>query len=69
MRRFLISFQNLLLFVILALWHRTPFHLWSLAWHKIQEEHVAQVRRGVWELKKRGEVRQDKDGRLWINKR
>lgn len=66
MIRFFISCQNLILFVILALWHRTPFHLWGLAWREIQAEHVAQVHKGVWELKKRGKVHEDKEGRLRI---
>ena len=57
--------HNLTLFIILALWHGTPVHLWPRAWHEVQADHQAQVHKAVWELKKAGEIYQDKEGYLW----
>ena len=61
----MVKLRNLILFVSLALWHGTPFYLWTKAWRDIQAEHLAQVRKMVWELKCQGKVYQDKDGFLW----
>jgi hypothetical protein len=64
----MMQIRNLLLFIILALWNGTPFHLWPYAWREVQAEHLAQVRKTVWELKKQGHVREDREGRLWSKK-
>ena len=62
---FRIQVQNFILFVTIALWRGTPFHLWPRAWREVEAEHRAWVHKGVWELKKQGRVREDKEGRLW----
>jgi hypothetical protein len=68
MRLRIVFFRNLILFVSLALWRGTPFHLWPRAWREVEAEHRAQVHKAVWELKKQGRIRQDREGRLWSNK-
>jgi hypothetical protein len=66
MRLLLTQARNLVLFVSLALWRGTPFHLWGKAWRGVQAAHRASVRKAVWELKCAGKVREDKNGLLWI---
>ncbi len=61
----MVRLRNLLLFAICALWKGTPFHLWRQVYRDIEAEHLAQVRKAVWELKKAGKVWEDEDGRLW----
>lgn len=65
----MIKLRNLILFTVLALWHGTPFHLWSRAWQECLAEHQAQVHKVLWELKKRGLVYEDKEGRLFAKRR
>ncbi len=64
----LIRIRNLILFILYALWYGTPFRLWGIARKEIEVEHLAQVRKTVWELKKEGRVREDNEGRLWANR-
>lgn len=63
----MIKIRNSILFILYALWHGLPFHRWGEAWRGMEAEHLAQVRKDVWELKKAGKVREDKEGRLWAN--
>lgn len=60
--------KNLILFILLALYHGTPYHLWSRARREIAADHEARVRKMIWELKKEGRVWEDRDGRLWPKK-
>lgn len=50
-RVFFTQTRNLILFVSLAIWNGTPFHLWPRAWREIDAEHRARVRRMVFEMR------------------
>lgn len=63
-RLFLIEARNTLLFIAYAIWHGTPFRLWPQARRLIEEDHLGEVRKIVWELKKEGKVYEDEDGFL-----
>lgn len=65
MKVFFVQVQNLILFVTIALWRGTPFELWPYAWQEVKAAHEAEVRKVIWELKKQGKIREDKDGYLW----
>lgn len=56
--------RNLVLFIVLALWHNVPFLRWAEAWRGCKEAHRQWVHKEVWELKKEGKIREDKDGYL-----
>ena len=64
----MIRLHNLILFLAIVIWSGTAFHLWGRAWRGMEEEHLAEFRQAIWELKKEGKIREDKDGRLWIKK-
>jgi len=68
MRQTLVWLGNLWIFVTEALWRGTPLWLWPRAWRDINEAHLQQVRKDIWELKKQGKV-VEKDGRLYPNER
>jgi hypothetical protein len=59
--------HNLFIFLIEVLRYGLAPWKWRRAWREVQEEHLAEVRKCIWELKKQGKIRQDKEGRLfWI---
>lgn len=64
-RIFFVQTRNTLLFIILAIWHGTPFRLWPLARRLVEEDHLGEVRKVVWELKCEGLIYEDDEGRLW----
>lgn len=67
--RLLRQLRNLILFLLGCFRYGVPPWKWGKAWRGIQEDHQARVHKVVWELKKRGRVRQDKEGRLWSTKK
>ena len=60
---------NALLFAALILWHGTPPRLWRRAWAEAHAEHLAYVRKLVWEAKKAGLIYEDREGRLYGKKK
>lgn len=68
LRMAMIQMRNLLLFIVAVLKQGTPFYLWPQAWRDIQAEHLALVRKQIWELKKAGRIREDRAGRMWLSK-
>lgn len=66
-RRWKIQLHNLTLFLIGCARFGVPPWEWRRAWQVVYEEHEAETRRAIWELKKQGKVRHDKEGRLyWV---
>ncbi len=63
-----IAARNLLLFIVAAMRQGIWPHLWPSAWRGIQADHLAQVRKEIWELKKAGKIREDPEVRLWSSK-
>ncbi len=61
------QFQNSLIFAAAIVWQGIPPRLWRKAWAELHSRHLAEVRKAIWEAKKQGLVREDKDGWLWIN--
>ena len=59
------TLRNALIFLYYAIKYNTPFTLWPQAWQEINAEHLAQVRKYVWELKKEGRIYEDRDGFLY----
>ncbi len=64
-----IAAGNMLLFIVAALRQGIWPHLWPSAWRGIQADHLALVRKEIWELKKAGEIYEDGEGRLWSKKK
>ena len=62
----MVNAQNFILFIEGVWRYHIPPRLWLHAWHEIKAARLAEVRKAVWELKKVGRVREDKEGRLWI---
>lgn len=65
LRTLAVHIHNLILFTVLAIWNGIPPWLWRKAWLDIEAEHLAQVRKRIWELKVEGKVYEDREGRLW----
>ena len=63
-----VKLHNLFWFSLGLLRYNIPPWLWGKAWREVQEQHLQDVRKKVWELKKQGKVREDKEGRLWPRK-
>lgn len=65
MKRILIIIHNLLIFIPAVIWYGINPWRWGEAWRGMEAEHRAGIHKTVWELKKQGRVREDKEGRLW----
>lgn len=63
-----IAAGNLLLFAMIALKQGIWPHLWPSAWRGVQADHLAMVRKEIWEQKKAGRIREDRAGRLWSSR-
>ncbi|MHA1942172.1 MAG: hypothetical protein ACW97P_10670 [Candidatus Hodarchaeales archaeon] len=61
----IVKLHNLILFTALALWRGTPFHLWKKAWRECEADHLAEIRKAIWELKCQGLIREDESGYLF----
>ncbi len=66
MRRIII--RNFLLFAAGLIWFRVPPWLWIKAWREVQADHLARVRKMVWEAKKAGLIYEDKEKKFWSHK-
>jgi hypothetical protein len=63
----MVKLRNLIMFLVEVTRYGLAPWKWRRAWRACQDEHLAEVRKGIWELKKQGKVRQDKEGRLfWV---
>jgi len=59
--------NNISVFIEVVIRYAIPPWRWRIAWQELQYQHLLDVRKAVWELKKQGRVREDADGRLYIN--
>lgn len=59
--------NNLLVLAEVIIRYAIPPWRWGETWRELQYQHLLDVRKAVWELKKQGRVREDSDGKLYLN--